>query len=724
MTALPDTSSRRPLALSDIRNTVARLLDDAQQYVESELSGERIKATQYYQGEKFGNEEEGRSQFVSTDLRDTVRSILPSLLRVFFGAEKAVEYEPRTAQDVATAAQATDYVNTVILQTDNPGFLIFLAWFKDALIRRLGVVKWGWLDQTSIASYAMQVDTEQLLLLASDDAVDLDRVEAIGPDQHAAEFHVKRPGGKAWLACVPPDEFWYTRGARSLDHADIVAHVTEQTTSDLLSLGIPEAVIREHGGLATSRDTTEEQARQGSSTAINHDSPQWATEKHTYIEAFAKVDIQGTGEAELRKFCCLGPERWVVNGNGKGEPCGRKPFAMLIPDPEPHTLKGQGVSDWTMDIQKMNSSVIRAIADSLADSIFPRTAYVEGAVDVGDVMSTKIGQPIRILENRPPDSVLKEFTHEFGGAKALPFLELMNEVKRQRTGMVDATALDPDALQSSTKTGVAAVVTKAQEQIELIARVFAETGVKDLFRGLLELICEHQVQPRVSRLKGQWVTMDPRSWDATMDVRINVALGSGLEEEKIAVLQTVAEDQTNILSQMGLANPFVTPGQFLNTRKRVLQLKGFKDTTEFYQDLPVDWVPPPAPEQPDPNMLIAQAEMAKAQAEVQKKQADIAKQEVELLQRRVELETEFARKNEELHLKREQIVRQDDLERDKLDTEERLKAREIEVQRQTEMEKAQLQASVDLEKAKIDADAKKAVAKEGKKVTIGREKGE
>ena len=112
-----------PMDDADLEALVGGELTDATSFIDAELSPVRARAIQYYRGEPFGNEEEGRSQVVSTDVRDTINGIIPSLMKVFFGSKKIVQFAPRNPEDVASAEQATDYINH-IFQNDNNGFLI------------------------------------------------------------------------------------------------------------------------------------------------------------------------------------------------------------------------------------------------------------------------------------------------------------------------------------------------------------------------------------------------------------------------------------------------------------------------------------------------------------------------------------------------------------------------------------------------------------------------
>ena len=123
----------------ELQGIVGKELEDASDYADNYVSPLRATATEYYRGDPFGNEEEGRSQVIGMDVRDTVQAIMPSLMRIFHSTENTVEYAPQGPEDVAAAKQATEYANFII-NRDNNGFLHMHAAFKDALIRKVGVL--------------------------------------------------------------------------------------------------------------------------------------------------------------------------------------------------------------------------------------------------------------------------------------------------------------------------------------------------------------------------------------------------------------------------------------------------------------------------------------------------------------------------------------------------------------------------------------------------------
>src|SRR6266550_2903787 len=284
-----------------------------------------------------------------------------------------------------------------------------------------------------------------------------------------------------------------------------------------------------------------------------------------------------------------------------------------------------------MDFAK-DSNIMRAMLESLAKSIHPDEAYQTGMVSRRSLESTTTPRTLEC--EGPPNQVYQEFSHEFAGEKALAVLNYWDQVVQRRVGPMPAT-LDPDALQSTPEVGVKATVQAASEQLELIARIFAGTGFKQLFKGLLKLLVEHQPRARIVRLRNQFVAIDPKAWDAEMDVSVNVALGT---QEKLGVLVATAAKQEQIIQALGPTNPLCGLGQLRHTYGTLLELQGFKDTTKFFNALPADFTPPAPPPQPDPNLLLAQAEMQKAQASLAKAQAEFQIEKTKAAQQMADLQ--------------------------------------------------------------------------------------
>lgn len=673
---MEDEQVEEPVSEEELENIVRAEIDDAQEYIDDVISPERALAGQYYKGEPFGNEEEGRSQVVSMDVRDTVQAIMPSIMRVFFAANNVVEYAPNGPEDVQNAEQATDYVN-YCLTRDNNLFVECYSTFKDALIRKNGIMKVWWDEDETVETHEFSgLDEAAFSVLQSDPDVEIKDVEiSYGettimtpegmmmqetPPVYECTVLRRKKTGRLRVQSVPPEEFLIDRRARSIETAEFVAHRRYVTVSDLVAMGYDFDEV-ENLGFETLDDFEGNQEtfdRNPQATVQITGRTDIPSRKVLYIEGYLYADMNGDGIAELCRVCVAGSANKLLHW----EPCDFIPFVDFCPDPEPHTFFGMSVADVTMDIQLIKSNIMRNTLDSLAQAIHPRTGVVEGQVNIEDVMNTEVGGIIRM---RAPGMV-QPFAMPFVGQQAFPMLQYMDEVRENRTGISKAASgLDANALQSSTRAAVAATITAAQQHIELICRIFAETGMKGLFKKSLQLITKNQDAPRMVRLRNKFVPIDPRVWDANMDVVVNVAIGVGSNEEKMAFLGQIAQKQ-EALMQMGA--PLATMQNYYNTLSQMMALAGYKDPSIFFNDpsmMPPP--PPPAPPGPTPEEMLAQVQMEAIRADIQKKAA-------------------------ELELQREEMLRKDDRERDKLDADLMIKAAEIEAKYGAQVNTANIEA--------------------------------
>lgn len=678
---------------AELQSIINGELTDAVSYIDSDISPIRAKGTEYYRGDPFGNEEDGRSQVVAMEVRDTVSAMMPSLMKVFFSSENVVEFVPRGPEDEANAQQATDYANYVFT-ADNNGFMQSYAIFKDALVRKCGIAKYWWEEtaEVRIEDYSglddatvnllMQENAEVKIVVSYPDPSISEQViadvqaqaDAAGvvapPVPMIHDVQVKRVlrDGRIRIMAVPPEELIIDRRARSFEEAGIIAHRQMLTVGELLQMGYDMEEI-EPNISSTDLDTNDEYlARQPLSTTMgSNDSMNPMQRRLLYVEAYLRVDYDGDGLPELRKVCCMGSSYKMV----RNLPASYIPFVDFPFDPEPHTspIEAMSVFDITHDIQEIKSQVLRNTLDSLAQSIHPRTAVVEGQVNIDDVLNNETGAVIRM---RAPGMV-QPLAQPFVGQAGYSMLEYMDQVKEDRTGMSKAAmGLNADALQSTTKAAVAATIGASQSRLELTARIMAE-GMKKLFKGILYLLTTHQDKPRMVRLRNQWVAIDPRGWDASMDVSVNVGLGTGDTNDRLQTLTMISQMQREIIATYGLNNPVVTPQMYTRTLQKMVELSGFKDASQYFQMLPADFQVPAEQPKPSPEEVLASVQAESIQADIQKKAA-------------------------ELELKREQMMRDDDYRRDQLAQEFLLKKYELELKYGTQISNAELAAAQNLDR--------------------------
>lgn len=642
-----------------IKGIIENEIDNAIGYVDTETTDQRAKALEYYLRYPYGNEVEGRSQIVTGEVAEAIDGALPQLIRVFTTTEDIVSFEPRTPEDEESAKQATDYCNWVFYR-ENDGLIILHNWFKDALMMKVGVVKAYWEAQEDVNKETYKNLTEdELALLLSDPAIEVisqnvefmdGGVDPMGMPIQIPMYSVKVKKSKKYgcvkIENVPPEEFLISKSARSIEDSPFVAHRKLMTRSELIAMGFDKDVV---DGLPSYDDiqyTTERVARfsQGEQPDENI-SLDPAMQVVEVYEVYIYIDANGDGIAELRKYIYSGNE--ILDD----EECDLIPFHSLCPIPIPHKFFGQSLADRTMDIQLIKSTVTRQMLDNLYLTNNARIGVVDGQVNLDDVLNATPGGVVRMKSA----GAITPIEVPAVTAQAFPMLEYMDGVQAKRTGVSDQQqGLDPDVLNNVSATAISAMMKSNSGKLELIARIFAETGVKSLFKGILHLLGKYQDQAKIIRMRGKFVTFDPRTWTNEYDVAINVGLGSGDREQKLAMLQMILAKQEQILTQFGPSNPLVSVAQYRDTLARLIESAGFKDANAFLNEIPPELnaqLSQPQPPSPD-----QQAEATKIFAEVEREKTQ-AKAEIEAAKLQLErqsLEAEFTRKGLEMAMKARQ----------------------------------------------------------------------
>ena len=669
-------------------------MDDAKDFI-SQVGEERSESTEYYLGNEPEETSTLQSRFVSTDVRDTILFMLPSIMRTFFGTKKIVEFVPYGPEDIPVAEQQTNYINYVV-QEKNPGFKILYDVFKDALVRKAGYVKAFWDDSISSSTHEYtNIDPAQYQALVMDENVEIisesvemstmtmidpmtnEEITQESPASYDLTIRRIKQKNQVCLEAIPPEEVLIARHARSLEESSYVAHRMVKTVSDLVAMGYDREEISQHAGYGSSAvdvEAFEEQlARNPFDDIVYPDRADTGSKDVLYIEHYLFYDLDEDGIDERVRVCTVGEGLHIMDM----QPFDELPIISFCPDPEPHTAIGSCPADYLKPIQAAKSQIMRDTLDSLGHAIFPRMGIVEGQVNIDDVLNTDIGQPIRM---RAPGMV-QPFTIPFAGKEAFPILSYLDESKENRTGVSKASAgLNAEALQSSTSAAVTATMSGAQGRIELICRHFAEGGMKDLFRLVNNLIIKHQDSEDVFRLDNEFIPVDPRYWDADKDMVVNVGLSKTNDEEKMTMLSQLAGKQEQILQTLGPNNPLVTLQQYANTLTRTIEMAGFKDASNFVTPQ-VPPLPPQEPQGPSAEEMLAQAEMQKAQVSAQKSIIDA--------------ETD-----------RMKIIMDDDRTRDIEEAQIRLKSAELQAKYGTQVNIAEINAIMERDREMIREAAK------------------
>ena len=592
-------------------------------YMGDTISEQREQAMSYYYGLPFGNEVEGRSQYVDTTVQDTIEWIKPSLMRVFASGDEMVKFTPHGPEDVQMAEQATDYVNYVFTK-DNPGWEILYSWFTDALLSKNGIVKVWWDEyENEEREEYRNLDENGLMVLISDD-----EVEVVEHTQHQQEgeppYHdivIKRKSydGRIKIENVPPSEFLIARESKNIQEARFVCHRVLKTLSELKEMYPDEDLDPgELGGgdedlMAFSGERLERFAYDKSAQYWegwgDTDVEEEGLRTYWLHESYLKTDWDGDGITELRKVCTVGSK---VLSN---EEIDKIPFVSLTPVKIPHKFYGLSVADLVMDLQLIKSTLMRNLMDNMYNQNFGRYAVLEGQANLDDLLTQRPGGVVRV---KSPNAVTPLATPALE-PYTFQMLEYIDSVRESRAGVSRMSqGLNDNALTShTTATAVNAVMGAAQSRVELIARNFAETGVKDLMICIYELLYKNQDRERVIRLRNQWVPVRPDVWKDKYDCSVSVALGSGNKDQQMAHLSQMLSFAGDAMKG-GL--PIVNIQNMYNLGAALVRAMGFQNVDDFLTNPATI---PPKQEGPSPKEQMEQAELQLKEKELEIKAADV-----------------------------------------------------------------------------------------------------
>lgn len=615
----------KPMNRDEVFAHVDQWIKDALDYNTSELSTQRAQALRYYFGEPLGNEQRGKSQVVTRDVQETVDWIMPSMMKVFFNGSQVCKFNPSTAEDAPYAEQETEYVNYLFMRK-NKGFEICYDWFQDALMMKNGIVKvYVEEENTPKYDYYDGITDEQVTEVLADPDTELlartdngDGTFAIKVRTDCNKKHIK-------VCVVPPDCFLIDRYATCIEDAQYVGHREERTISWLRSKGVPEDIIENlpYDEWNMSDSTPEKLVREtfdGTGDAGYHSGEIAQANRRVWItESYIHLDEDGDGIAELRRIITAGSYiLWDEEWDGK-------PFADLTAHRIAHKMFGMSMYDKIKDIQEIRSVLMRQMLDNIYRQNNGRMAVVDGGVNMEDLITN---QQSGIIRTKALNMIQPIETPQLS-SQAYDMLDRLERDRSKRTGVSERSqGLDENTLHSNQAAmSVNQLMTAAEQQIDLIARMFAETGFKKLMILLHEHAVKYQDQEEVFELKGQYIRVNPASWRNRTDMSVLVGVGNMNKDQQLLHLTRMFELVQTVVGAGGMGI-LVTPQTIYNLLKEFTENAGYKDVSKFWQD-------PMSPEgqqamqakaeadaKPKPDEIKAQAQLITAQAGGMKNQAD------------------------------------------------------------------------------------------------------
>ncbi|WP_213941196.1 hypothetical protein [Pseudomonas sp. dw_612] len=717
-------------------------------YSSSKLSQARQKSMYYYLGLPVGDlsppEVEGRSSVVSTDVRDTIESMMPQLMVTFMGSDTVAEMEATKPGDEMKAEQATEYCNYLFTKKNN-GHRIAYTWMKDALLQKNGIIKvwWDKRSEETREEYRGLSEVELTQLLEDDEvevteqstSVDEDdqeqRQQAIAqlaqqaqaqpqsapqvmqqiqmiqaqPPKLVYDVVCKRTKteGKVCIENVPPEEFLIARNAKDIESSSFVGQRVQYSRSELKSMGYKNVddLTSQDGDQAVNSERIQRLSYNDENAyADDNGDGDKSQDLIWVVESYVRCDYDGDGIAERRKVTMAGN---VLLDNEEDDGVA---FISITPVPLPHQFFGLSIADLAMESQKTKTSILRSQLDNMYLAVNGRYFAVEGQVNLDDLLTSRPGGVVRVKQIGAAGR-LDQGAPDIGNS--MQMMEYMQQDLENKTGWTRYSQGNDRAGLTDTYGGMNILTNRADMRLDLIARNFAE-GFAELFKKILKLVCQYQQKEQIVKLTGGWVPIDPREWSNQFDVCINVGIGMGNKDQKIQHLTMLGQVQAQGL-EIGIA----TPDNIYHAATELSKQLGFKNADKFFTDPSKQ----PPQDKPDPEQQKAQAQMQVEQAKIQ---SSMQMKQMEL-QHSAQLDQ--AKRDHELQIEQAKMSMQAQVDANRQQVEADQKTLQSQQQAQLdalkdEQKTQQLAMQLDFDrwKAELDAETKIAVAQIAQQTTL------
>lgn len=521
------------------------------------------------------------SSLVSTDVADTIEWALPSLMKVFTGSDEVITIQGVTEEDDQNA-EVMQSLLVYQLQRQNKFFPILYNWMKDALITGMGIIKCYWERTEGYTPETAQLNADALKLLTQT-GVEITSVE--GPDIMGdftvtwnSPYYIKN---SPKLENILVSEFLYSPDAKNLEDANFVAHRKKVTMSHLRQKereGIYANVDMVHpdsGPVSWITDQVEDVIGDHY-TPLHNNQQDKAREEVTIYECYTKIDFNNDGILEDMIITIAGDVILRAEPNYMG----RHPFFSISPTKDPHRIwVKRSYAELIGELQDMKVALTRQIVQNIALTNDPKMILAEDSINISDYIEGR-----KVIRKKPGSSmgdVAMAMPVNQLSPQTFQFLEYLEGQKENRTGITRYNqGLDANSL-NKTATGISAILGQSAQRLELVARMFAETGISELFRFMVSLNQKFVDQETVVRLTNKQLRISPDDLNGNFDLVVNAGISIATKESTIMTLQTML---TALMQTQASGIPIVTPQNIYNLFKKWIESAGFKNYNDYVTD--------------------------------------------------------------------------------------------------------------------------------------------
>ncbi len=679
----------------DILNIIsAEMAQSATGSFATELDGNREDALDYYHGNPRGDEKEGMSQTISTDVADAIEWIMPQIIKAMVSKGPVVTFDATSADDEDQAELETEFTHDTFMK-ENDGFLNLYEFVKDALMQKNGIFKiyYDETDTVKTESYdglsreemEMLVKQPDVEIVNMEETIDEDAVlqmqqqmeqmqqqaqqqlQQMPPEQQqqaqqqmqqqmmqmqrqpqptltAVEVDVTHTHGKAQVDCVAPEDFRINQqhDSLNLNTARFTAHVRMRTRSDLIEDGYdPEVINNAETNLSNQYERDYRFSSQDESTFSD---PNYSEDDSQQLlevsECYMMIDIEKTGRAKLMQITVLGSTE--PTDILDVTPIEENPFVSSSCIIMAHKFYGLSIYDRLKQLQDMKTSLWRNMLDNLYLQNNREKEVVEDQVNLDDLLVSRAGGIKRVKQ----PNMIRELMVQPIGQEGYQMLDYLDQVRTGRVGVSPDTAGQIDALGTAVGSeGVAQLMTAKEELTGLMVRVIAETGIKEAYLKIRDILVRHKDSNTAFKFKGQWQNVNPSQWGERSRTTIQVGTGTGDDSRKVGAIQQAIAYQAQLMTDP--SNTLVGQPQIFEALDEFCRVSGLGQATPFFLD-------PSSPEGKEKTQGIEkqnaeqkqkqeQLEQMMAKAQVEIGEGEKMKGEASILSQQAKIQVESAK---------------------------------------------------------------------------------
>jgi len=681
---------------SEVVGFLGRKIAQAMNDEDGDISDIRKENFNYYIGKEYGDEREGYSKYISRETLEAIEWVLPLVLRVFLSGDQIVTFDPVNPEDEKAAKQETDITNHYIMKANRPqGFLALHHWMKDALMNPNGYLK-VYMENCRKVDVGVVTGVNDFGLQMLEEDPEVEIIEQRSRVIHIPQEMAAEPGGvpegspnqqpqpvtsmpgmsspmevfdlkirttrkvmELRIMPVPGEEVLVDNDCTSqdMDEADFLCHRVRKTFTQLVNEGIdPDELDKASNG--DNYKWNDERVNRlfyedENPDAQDEDDP--SMREFWVHECYAWFDYNGDGIGEQRRVLLIGDSVF------ENEETNYQPLISLSSILMPHKHTGLSYLELVKDLQLLGSVLTRQLLDNVYKINVRRKVFSEDALtEDGSTMEALLNTQAEFIPVRglATNAFMPEPTQSIIG-ELLPVIQHFKTQGTSRTGVSPEAQVDPNALQEIRQDVMANAMDRASQRVEMLVRIFAETGYRQLMQKTHQLLRSHWDIEKTIKLRGEWVNVDPQGWRDRTDMTVNVGLGFNTKQLQIGLLTQLLSIQKEALSQ-GLTDA----PKLYNTLERLTSAAGLGDARQAFVDPESAEYKEPQP-QPDPNMILAQAQAKALEVDAQTKGAKVqldgqkTQQELQLKQ----LELQGKQLDRELKM-RELAIREKEMERE------------------------------------------------------------